>query len=40
LHGQLDLHQRAGALLRAPGLNLGRQLAMSGTMIYMLVLMV
>jgi hypothetical protein len=37
---RLDLRQRAGRLLLAPGLSLGGQLAMSGTMIYMLVLMV
>lgn len=40
LRGGLDLRQRAGGLLLAPGLSLGCQLAMSGTMIYMLVLMV
>ena len=37
--GRLDLRQRGRALLLAPGLSLGCQLAMSGTMIYMLVLM-
>jgi hypothetical protein len=37
---RLDLRQRARALLLAPGLRLGSQLAMSCTMIYMLVLMV
>ena len=36
----LDLRQRAGGLLLAPVLSLGCQLAMSGTMIYMLVPMV
>lgn len=35
-----DLRQRAGGLVLAPGLSLGCQLAMSATMIYMLVLMV
>jgi hypothetical protein len=39
LHSRLLLRQRAGALLLAPGLSPGGQLAMSGTMIYMLVLM-
>jgi DNA-binding transcriptional LysR family regulator len=34
-----DLPARSGGLLLAPGLSLGGQLAMSGTMIYMLVLM-
>ena len=36
---KLDSRQLVGGLLLAPGLSLGSQLAMSGTMIYMLVLM-
>ena len=39
LHSRLDLRQQAGGLLLAPGISLAGQLAMSGTMIYMLVLM-
>src|SRR5665647_1920067 len=37
--GAAFLRQRASGLVLAPGLSLGCQLAMSGTMIYMLVLM-
>jgi hypothetical protein len=37
--GGMSLRQRASGLVLAPGLSLGCQLAMSGTMIYMLVLM-
>jgi Domain of unknown function (DUF5134) len=39
LPARADLSQRAGAVLIGPGLHLGGQLAMSATMIYMLVLM-
>lgn len=39
LHAREDLSQRAGALFVGPGLHLGAQLAMSATMIYILVLM-
>jgi len=39
LRSRLDAGQHTGGLLLAPGLRLGGQLAMSGTMIYMLVLL-
>jgi NADH:ubiquinone oxidoreductase subunit 6 (subunit J) len=39
LPSRADLPARSGGLLLAPGLSLGGQLAMSATMIYMLVLM-
>lgn len=39
LHSGLDMPQHPGGLLLAPVLSLGSQLAMSGTMIYMLILL-